>query len=317
MTLSSDGEVIAVARRAGAIGLVDARSLRERRTVPVLRRENVTRLVFVPRSHVVVVTGEAGGLALLDADSGRVTRLKGHRSYLVTPGLSADGRLMVTADVEGIVRLWSLPDGRPAGAPLRFPDFAYDAQLSPDGRRLTLVLSAANNVPDTLEVWDVKSRRRVTRVPTGANTNAVRFSPDGRLAAVGNYSGRAQVRSTTTWKPVAQTAGGHSGALNGAAISPDGRTLATGGDDGMIRLWDIPTGQAVATPLPGLSHRTVVPSFTADGNHLLAAYESGDAYLWDIRPGSLLRQACSVAGRRLTRGEWNEFLPGRAYDPAC
>jgi WD40 repeat protein len=246
-----------------------------------------------------------------------VTRLNGHRNYLLTPGLSADGRLMATADLDGIVRLWSLPAGRPVGAPLRFPDGVYDAQLSPDGRRLALVLFAANGVPDMVEVWDVESRRRVTRVRTGANTNLVRFSPDGRLAAVGNNSGRAQVWSTATWKPVTRTAGGHSGALNGAAISRDGRTLATGGDDGMIRLWDILTGQAVAAPLPGLSHKTVVPSFTADGNHLLAAYEAGDAYLWDIRPGSLVRQACRVAGRRLTRAEWHEFLPGRAYDPAC
>jgi hypothetical protein len=60
-----------------------------------------------------------------------------------------------------------------------------------------------------------------------------------------------------------------------------------------------------------------VPSFTADGAHLLAAYETGDAYLWDIRTESLVRQACRVAGRRLTRAEWNEFLPGRPYDPAC
>ena len=317
MALSSDGEMIAVARRAGAVGVVDARSLRERRVVPVLRNGNVTRLVFVPRSHVVAVTGDTGQLALLDAESGRVTRLSGHRNYVLTPGLSTDGRLMATADVDGIVRLWSLPAARAAGAPLRFSHGVYDAQLSPDGRRLTLVLFAANGVPDTLEVWDVDSRRRVTRVRIGANTNVVRFSPDGRLAAIGNNSGRAQVWSTTTWRPVTRAVAGHAGALNGAAISPDARTLATGGDDGMIRLWDIRTGQAVAAPLPGLSHKTVVPSFTPDGAHLLAAYETGDAYLWDIRPESLLRQACSVAGRRLTRAEWNEFVPGRAYDPAC
>jgi hypothetical protein len=83
-----------------------------------------------------------------------------------------------------------------------------------------------------------------------------------------------------------------------------------------VRLWDITTGQAVGAPLPGQPNRPVVPSFTADG-HLLAAYETGDAYLWDIRPESLVRQACRVAGRRLTRTEWNQFLPGRDYDPAC
>ena len=54
-----------------------------------------------------------------------------------------------------------------------------------------------------------------------------------------------------------------------------------------------------------------------DGTHLIAAYDNGRAYRWDIRPVSLVRQACQVAGRRLTRAEWHEFLPSRDYDPAC
>jgi WD40 repeat protein len=93
--------------------------------------------------------------------------------------------------------------------------------------------------------------------------------------------------------------------------------LATGGDDGTVRLWDIGSGQAVGAPLPGVPNTPVVPSFTPDSARLLAAYETGDAYLWDIRPESLVRQACRVAGRQLTRAEWDEFLPGRDYDPAC
>jgi WD40 repeat protein len=225
--------------------------------------------------------------------------------------------LLVTASVDGTVRLWSLPEGRAVGAPLRFPHGVYDAQLSPDGRRLTLVLFADSGVPDTLEVHDVRSRRRIVSVRSGANTNLVRFSPDGRLVVLGNNSGRAQVWSTTTWKPVTRPLAGHAGALNGAAISRDGRTLATGGDDGTVRLWDIETGQAVGAPLPGLPNTTVAPSFTPDGTHLLVGYETGDAYMWDIRPESLVRHACRVAGRRLTPAEWNEFLPGREYDPAC
>jgi WD40 repeat protein/DNA-binding SARP family transcriptional activator len=315
--LSSDGRVIAVARRGGAIGVVDADSMKERRTIAVLSAGDVTRLLFVPGARLLVVGGDTGQLALVDTDTGKVVPLRGHRDYIVTPGVSADGRLLVTAGVGGDVRVRSLPDGRALGAPLRFPHGIYDAQLSPDGRRLALVLFAESGVPDTLEVWDVESRRRVVRRRPGDNTNLVRFSPDGRLVAVGNNSGRARVWSTTTWQPVSRSFAGHAGALNGAAISRDGRMLATGGDDGTVRLWDIGSGQAVGAPLPGVPNTPVVPSFTPDSARLLAAYETGDAYLWDIRPESLVRQACRVAGRRLTRAEWSEFLPGRDYDPAC
>jgi hypothetical protein len=50
---------------------------------------------------------------------------------------------------------------------------------------------------------------------------------------------------------------------------------------------------------------------------VIAGYQTGQAYRWDIRPESLIRQACLVAGRALTRAEWEEFLPGPAYVPAC
>jgi WD40 repeat protein len=317
MALSSDGRVVAVARRGGAVAVVDARSLTERRTIRVLAAGSITRLVFAPGGHLLVVGGDTGALALVDTDSGRVTRMRGHRGYIITPGVSADGRRLVTASVDGTVRLWSLPSGRPLRAALRFPDGVYDAQLSPDGRRMALVLFADNGVPDRLQIRDVGSGRIAVDVRAGANTNAVRFSPDGRAVAVANNSGRAQVWSTATWEPITRAFAGHAGVVSGAAISRDGRTLATGGDDGTVRLWDIETGQAVTAPLPGVPNTQVVPSFTADGAHLLAAYETGDAYLWDIRTESLVRQACRVAGRRLTRAEWNEFLPGRPYDPAC
>ena len=57
--------------------------------------------------------------------------------------------------------------------------------------------------------------------------------------------------------------------------------------------------------------------FAPDGAHLVAGYEDGSASRWDLRPASLLRQACEVAGRRLTRAEWQEFLPRWDYHPAC
>jgi WD40 repeat protein len=93
--------------------------------------------------------------------------------------------------------------------------------------------------------------------------------------------------------------------------------LATGSETGAVQLWDIPSGQALGAPLPGVASSGVIPAFTADGSHLVAAYASGRAYVWDIRPRSLAAHACRVAGRRLTRAEWEEFLPGREYDPAC
>jgi hypothetical protein len=64
-------------------------------------------------------------------------------------------------------------------------------------------------------------------------------------------------------------------------------------------------------------NRVVEPRFTPDGAHLFAITDAGRAYRWDVRPSSWARHACAVAGRRLTRTEWNDALPGRDYAPAC
>jgi hypothetical protein len=69
--------------------------------------------------------------------------------------------------------------------------------------------------------------------------------------------------------------------------------------------------------LPGLRNRQVVPQFTPDGAHLLAITDAGRAYRWDVRPSSWARHACEVAGRPLTRAEWDDVLPRRDYAPAC
>jgi hypothetical protein len=84
-----------------------------------------------------------------------------------------------------------------------------------------------------------------------------------------------------------------------------------------VQLWDIPSGQPIGIPLPGLADVIVSPLLTAVATHVIAAYAAGRAIRWDIRPASLIRHACAVAGRSLTHTEWDAFLPGRPYAPAC
>jgi WD40 repeat protein/DNA-binding SARP family transcriptional activator len=320
LALSSDGRLVAAGQEDGAISVVDARTLERRNSFPVVTTGQVLGTAFLPGSHRLVVGGPEGFLAIVDADRGEVLqRLRGHRGPVYTPGISADGRLLASSSDDNTVRLWSLPDGRPLGAPLRFRKLVSDVQLSPDGRWLTVVVSDEYYDKGAAEVWDVRTRRRVRTLarPDMDKPGFLRFSPNGKQLVMGYRRGLSQVWSTTTWKPVTRPLAADAGAIFQAAISPDGRTLATGSLEGTVRMWDIETEQALGAALPGLPAIPVIPYFTADGKHLIASYETGRAYHWDIRPESLARHACQVAGRRLTRAEWAQFLPDRPYEPAC
>jgi WD40 repeat protein len=100
-------------------------------------------------------------------------------------------------------------------------------------------------------------------------------------------------------------------------VSPDGQTLATTSDDGTTRLWDVASGRPVGAALPGLSGHEPTAAFVDGGTHLVTLHDNGRGDLWDIQPRSWSRRACQVAGRTLTRAEWDDALPERTYAPAC
>jgi hypothetical protein len=57
--------------------------------------------------------------------------------------------------------------------------------------------------------------------------------------------------------------------------------------------------------------------FSPDSRRLLVTTGDGQGAVWDVDPSSWATRACVLANRKLTREEWREFLPGRAYEPAC
>ena len=321
LALSSDGRLIASGRDDGRVGIVDAKTLARTSSFAAVPSGPVTGLAFVPGTHDLIVSGTNGYLAIADADRGRlIRRLSGHSGDVLPPAISADGHFLVTGSDDSTVRLWSVPEATALGAPMHLDRAPSNLQVSPDGRRLAIVLGHRySSSKAALEVWDPHTRARIARLAIPATPTAVHFSPDGRLLAIGYPNGRLQLWSTDAGKPVSRLLAGDTGDIYALAISPDNAILATGSSDRTVRLWDIETQQTIGAPLvgPGRGVGAVAPYFTPDGSGLIASYDTGIAYRWDIRPRSLARHACRVAGRRLTRQEWKEFLPGRDYDPAC
>ena len=143
--LSPDGRLFARGQEDGTIVITDTRTLRPRSSIRVVQTGDGLRVRWVPGSRLLVVSSVNGFLAVVDGATGRVVRrLRGHRGRIFTPGISADGRLLVTGSDDMTVRFWSLPDGEARGAPLRFRHALEDAQLSPDGRWVTVVLTDAS-----------------------------------------------------------------------------------------------------------------------------------------------------------------------------
>jgi WD40 repeat protein/DNA-binding SARP family transcriptional activator len=311
--LRPDGRVLAIGHGNGTIDLIDARTLRTLSTFPAVPRGRVLALAYAPRSPLLVVGGDNGFLALVDPVRGKlVTRLRGHRGPLRTLSFTADGRLMATTSPEAVI-LWDLRAGEPVARPVRSSRFSLGgASLSPDGRTLALLDSG-----QPVEIVGVATLRHRAWLSQSESVGSIRFTPDGRYVVGGSFKDWARLWSAKSGRPVSQVLVGRAGPVFGLAVSPDGATLAVGGVDGTIRLYDLRTRQQLGAPLPGVPNSPVAPEFTPDGAYLFAITNAGRAYRWDVRPSSWARDACVVAGRTLTRTEWQAALPGRPYAPAC
>ncbi len=100
-------------------------------------------------------------------------------------------------------------------------------------------------------------------------------------------------------------------------FDPTGRQLVSSGSDGSTRIWDVERRAPFGSPLPGLDNIPANSHLTPSGDRLAVVYSTGRGFVWQMAPSSWNRHACDVAGRTLTKREWELYLPGRSYDPAC
>ena len=93
--------------------------------------------------------------------------------------------------------------------------------------------------------------------------------------------------------------------------------LVGSGSDRTTRLLDVDSRVLIGSPLPGFENEGSDAAVTPDGQRVIVAHFNGNGLAWRISAGVWNSQACAVAGRKLTRAEWDQFLPDRAYRPAC
>ena len=94
------------------------------------------------------------------------------------------------------------------------------------------------------------------------------------------------------------------------------RTLAVSGFEPVASLWDVASGARIGPSLTSGS-RTAQVDLSPDGRRLLVTHGDGRGVVWDIDPASWAQRACAIANRTLGREEWERYLPGQPYAPAC
>jgi WD40 repeat protein len=238
--------------------------------------------------------------------------------------VSPDGRIVAAGTDEGRIYLWDASTGAEIRSPIQLPNvdlggtssarnWVFDLAFNADGTSLAVGHGSAASVWSTSD-W---SLRYTVPVDDGVGAvYSVGFSPDGRtLAAAGG---------TTNLRLFDVGSGAAIGSIPvdttytvSLSWSPDGSTIVTGGWDGSVKLVDV-AARTVIGSLPGPVDLYNTVAFTPDGKWVFVVYdETGRGIRWTYDAAAWAQRACKVAGRTLTQDEWNRFLPGLPYDPAC
>jgi WD40 repeat protein/DNA-binding SARP family transcriptional activator len=263
------------------------------------------------RRLVAAVGDSAAGVVWNLATGGHVLLgpLGAHGGAAVA--FSPDDELVATAGVDGALRLYSTGTGRELAVLEHDTTTLQDLDFSPDGR-----VVAATGLGGRIVLWDVARRKLDKVVEHGPPMLTIRFSPDGREIAAGDSTGSVAFWDSGTGEPVGRTLGGQNGWVVSVSFDPTGRHLFVTSSDGKLRLWDLTSGKLVGGPLSG-AEGTGWGTYFPDGRHVVAAFDSGLGVVWDVDPAAWSAHACRVANRELTREEWRDVLPERAYRSVC
>lgn len=203
------------------------------------------------------------------------------QNEILTLSVSPDGNLLITADAEGFVKLWTVAGELQHTLP-RQADSIWGVAFSPDGE--TFAIAAANG---HISRWDITGKQ-IQQWPTQDNGSiaSLAYHPDGDRIATAGADGSVKVWDTDGNLVEAWTASTDGGVIANLSFSPDGDYLATAGYDGQVQVWDI-QGQLVHR----FEHAEAVLnlSFHPRGNQLASVDQVGNIHLWDLERGELLQ----------------------------
>ena len=230
---------------------------------------------------------------------------------------SKDGKVLFTSDSNGMVRLWSVPEGQELQSIAAHPAWAFAVRSTLDGKMLvtcgggqtiklwdiatgyclrileghTAVIWIVSLSPDgrylassgmdqVVKIWDIQTGNCIQNL-TGAG-RAIAFHPDGNLFAFVELDRTTIVLWDIHQERIVSKFMGHTQTIWSIHFSHDGHTLVSGGEDRSVRFWNLKTEEShlLLQDHPGGWIWSIAVS--PDDQTLAVGDESGTITVWDI-----------------------------------
>ena len=306
VVLSPNAELVAVATEDHEIRFWNVESGTEVHTLTG-HLEEVEQLSFSRDGEQIIAVGPLM-TTVWNVESGRsfgTIRVKNAVSVAYSP----DGKRLVAAGEDGLVRMWDAANGELMRTLDRKGGAVQLVVYSPDGR---YIAGAGGELfsDETVRVWDAANGELVaTFERIGARVRSIVYSPDGRYIASGHseqkdIDGASKlVHDVRVWNALngelVRTFEIHDGESRSdisVAYSPNGRHIATG-NDGTVEVWDVESRERIAT-LDSRGARIWSLAYSPDGRYIAAGSLDGTVRMWDVatRDGVTLESPDSQVG---------------------
>jgi RNA polymerase sigma factor (sigma-70 family) len=263
--------------------------------------------VFSPDGQVLACGHFGGAITLRDPNTGQERRiLNGHTVGVNGLAFSADSKLLLSAGLDRVVKLWDL-EGQKEPKEFRGPtDRVVKTWKHVEGREepkelpghTGMIFSVAffrhrqafvscSNDGKAI-IWDIKTGKpKFILQGHQFPVETVAVSPDDKLVATASWDNTIKLWDADTGKesavlkvhlePVIMAGS----SLYGLAFSPIGTLLASSSADGVVRLWDAKAHKQLAI-LAKHDWATWSVAFSNDGKLLASGSSDKTAKLWNV-----------------------------------
>lgn len=206
---------------------------------------------------------------------------------------SPDGKLVVTAGEDGLVRTWNAAD---ASGVENFK--GHSGAVKTVAFTSSGVISAGSD--GKLIVWDTQPEWKLARTigsSTGASpltgrVNALAFSPDGKTLATGSgepsRSGELKLWDATTGALVKEFKNAHSDTVQSVDFSGDGKLIVSGAADRFVKAWTVADTKLVKS-FEGHTHQVLGVTLKRDGRIIASAGADNAVKVWSLVTGEVVR----------------------------
>lgn len=272
------------------IRIWDSKNLKEIAMGNRLNLGEIITLRFSEDGRQIFSWSKDNSIRAFDCKTGQqISMMNTDSIAIVSAQITPDCKWAVCGDQRGLVRIFSLQEGRLEAQSQTQPPSWVSAKVSDD--RNIMVIAAML----TVAIMDVTTQTVIAEVEAhNDGITGIDISRDGKVIASCSRDGTVVVFELEGKKQ--KILEGHKGAVTAVALSPDSQIIASTGSEGKLIIWSREKG-AMVESFQCQKYGATALSFSPDGRYVAAVGQYEERVLiWDMLNHKLETQLHTNAG---------------------